>query len=126
MSNLLRDLASSFETQIVYSRMKDGFPVEFFENKKDFTALQTSYMYWLEVYHGLYTSLSSDNYYLNVKVINNQIRCDAYLKCRAKLNKEMEDRNQPINNTNNVRHPKRKTTKMRVPGIPTVCYRPNK
>lgn len=121
MLNLIRELASSFDNQILYARMKDGVPVQFFENKKDFTSLQISFLYWLEIYHGLYSSLSTDNPYLNDAVISDEVRCDSYLKHRGKLLKELADRDKPINSN---RNPRKRKKGIPVPGIPTVCYRP--
>jgi len=119
MSDLIRKLTSSFEQQILYARLKDGVPIEFFENKKDFTELQISYLYWLEIYSGLYSSLSTDTPYLNEGVITDEIRCDAYLKHRKKLIQEYEEIRRP--RTNNLR---KKRKGMPVPGVPTVVYRP--
>lgn len=120
MGNLLRELSHSLESQILYARLKDGMPIEFFENKKDFTTLQISYMFWLELYHGLYTSLSMNPYYLNQDVINNEIRCDAYLKHRVKLEKEIADTKNPTNN--NPKNRKNKP-KVLIPKL-SVCYKP--
>lgn len=120
MNNLLRKLASSFESQILYARQKDGMSVEFFNNKKDFTGLQLSFMFWLEIYHGLYNSLSTDTHYLNQAVIDNETRCDAYLKHRIKLQKEIVDREKPVNQQN-----KKKKKGVRIPGL-SVCFTPKK
>lgn len=117
MSNLLRELASSIEQQILYARLKDGVDIELCKNKKDFSELQISYMYWLEVYNGLYSSLSTDTPYLNDNVITNEIRCDAYLKHRKKLIKEHEEINRPSTNS------RKKKKGVPVRGIPTVVYR---
>lgn len=119
----IRELASSFEYQMLYARMQDGLDVEFFVNKKDFTENQLTFLYWLQVYHGLYQSLSMDEPYLNDEVIKNPIRCDAYLRFRKKL--KDEKMNIENNRHNNSFRNNKKGRKVPVSGIPTVVYKGN-
>ena len=121
MNDLIRKLASSFDSQIIYARAKDGISVEFFENKKDFTGLQIMFMYWLELYNGLYGSISENSNYLNDAVIQDDTRCDAYLKYRIKLQEETE-RQKEYNNNNKVNNNKKNKKTVMIPGL-SVCMR---
>ena len=117
----IRNLASSYEFQTMYSRMKDGLPVEFFINKKDFSAYQLNLLYWLEIYSNLYKLLSEDKRFLNEEVITNTIRSDAYLKFKPQYAENNNHNNYTINN--NIKNKKKKNMRT-VPGIPAVCYKP--
>jgi hypothetical protein len=81
-SNPIRALAKSRHWQIVYSRSKELAQVGLFQNQHDFTPLQVSFLQWLEIYHGLELDLVSNKPHLSREVIDDGIRCDAYLHWR--------------------------------------------
>ena len=76
-------------------------------------------MYWLEVYNGLYSSMSDDNNFLNNEVIANDVRCDAYLKHGIKFQQKNRDRQ---NNNDNLRKPKKNKKSVMISNL-SVCRR---
>ena len=80
--NALRTLARSPYWQVVYSRSKEVFNISLFENKIDFTPLQIAFLQWLEVYHSLEIDLASKKELVSREIIDDDIRCDAYLHWR--------------------------------------------
>lgn len=62
--------------------------ISLFENQTDFTPVQVSFLQWLEVYHSLEVDLATKEPYISREVIEDDIRCDAYLTWReSKSNK---------------------------------------
>jgi hypothetical protein len=53
-----------------------------FENTTDFTPLQIAFLQWLEIYHSLEIDLASKKPHISREVIEDDIRCDAYLRWR--------------------------------------------
>ena len=80
--NSIRTLARSSYWQTVYSRSKEHASIGIFQNTEDFTPLQIHFLQWLEVYHGLEIDLSMKKEFLTREVIEDDIRCDAYLHWR--------------------------------------------
>lgn len=81
--NSLRALAKSAYWQIVYSRSKEISSIGLFTNKTDFTPLQLSFLQWLEIYNSLEMDLCMNKSHLSREVIEDDIRCDAYLYWRS-------------------------------------------
>jgi hypothetical protein len=88
--NALRTLARSNYWQIVYSRSKEMAQVSLFENQTDFTPLQCAFFQWLEIYHSLEIDLASNKPHISREVIEDDIRCDAYLRYREIISKMTE------------------------------------
>lgn len=80
--NSIRELARSHHWQIVYSRSKEIAGISLFENQTDFTPVQIAFLQWLEIYHGLEVDLAMKEPYITREVIEDDIRCDAYLQLR--------------------------------------------
>jgi len=85
LENYVRDLAKSFYWQKLYSSSKTNNGIHIFENQTNFSGIQILFLYWLEVYHLLYTELSQKEWEnLNEEVIKDNIRTDAFLYWRSK------------------------------------------
>jgi hypothetical protein len=90
--NAVRALARSHKWQVVYSRSKEMAKVNLFNNDIEFTPIQVAFLQWLEIYHGLELDLAMKEEHLSREVIENDIRCDAYLVIRNdKRNKKEKD-----------------------------------
>jgi len=95
-NNPLRTLARSNEYQTLYSRAKDlGF--ELFDNNKDLSKLQITFLNLLETYSSLYQDVSMGEEFIDDDVIKDDIRCDAYLVYRRNTRKNKKVKKQ--NNT---------------------------
>lgn len=80
--NAIRTLARSPYWQTIYSRSKEMGSVGLFENKAEFTPIQVTFLQWLEVYHTLEVDLAMKKDNVSREVIDDDIRCDAYLVWR--------------------------------------------
>ena len=86
----IRKLARSTYWQNVYRSAKEIGSIQLFENITNFSGLQSLFLFWLSVYDTLYSELSSKEYkYLDEKVLDSDIRCDAFLYWRSQI-KEAE------------------------------------
>lgn len=85
--NAIRALARSTHWQIVYSRSKELAQICLFENQTDFTPIQTNFLQWLEIYHSLEVDLATKQPHISREVIEDDIRCDAYLTWRETKSK---------------------------------------
>jgi len=98
----IRKLARSSYYQNIYNASKEISGVQLFDNKNNHSGLQSLFLYWIKVYDLLYTELSQREWkYLDEKVIEDDIRCDAFLYWRgqhrdAELNKNKQE--QKVNN----------------------------
>ena len=81
---ILRKLAKSIKFQTVYRRAKESQMVKIFSNNFDLSKIQEWFLYYLEVYNMLYQDLANKEPYISEEVINNDIRCDAYLFMKSK------------------------------------------
>lgn len=87
---IIRKLARSNYYQNIYSASKEIGTIQLFENQNNYSGLQALFLYWLRVYDLLYTELGQKEWkYLDEKVIDNDIRCDAFLYWRGQ-NREAE------------------------------------
>jgi hypothetical protein len=85
INDKIRDLARSNHWQNIYRAMKRGATVRIFKNEYNFSAPQSSMMYWLEVYYMLYEELMDSKWTnLTEAVIANDYRCDAFLYWRRR------------------------------------------
>jgi len=98
----IRKLARSPYWQNIYNASKEIGSINLFENGTNHSGLQSLFLYWVKVYDLLYTELSQKEWkYLDEKVIEDDIRCDAFLYWRgqhrdAELNKNKQE--QKVNN----------------------------
>lgn len=87
MEEILRKLAKSTYFQNLYNSSKENSGINLFQNNYNLSGLQVRFLYWLKVYDMLYTELQTyENDLLTEKVINDIMRCDAYLLLRSKKN----------------------------------------
>jgi hypothetical protein len=85
----IRLLARSPHWQNLYSHSKDlGF--QLFNNNKNLTKFQVIFLNWLSCYNSLYQDLVMEEDFISEQVIEDDIRCDAYLywKRTKKYNKK--------------------------------------
>ena len=107
-NNPLRDLAKSTQHQLLYREAKN-LGLKLFNNNTDLGKLQIIYLSYLELYKNLYEELGSGEEYLTEEVINDCVRCDAYLVYRR-----------------DKRDKKEKPKKKGNSNIPWVIHRPPK
>lgn len=100
----IRKLARSTFYQNIYKSAKEIGSMQIFENTTNFSGIQSLFLFWLGVYEVLYSELAQKEWkYLDEKVIEDDIRCDAFLYWRgqqrdAELNKHK--REQKVNDLN--------------------------
>lgn len=81
----LRQLAKSPYWQNLYQNSKLCHSVQLFKNSFNLSGLQVRFLYWLSTYHKLYEELATyEDNFLTEEVIEDDIRCDAYLVHRNK------------------------------------------
>jgi len=84
----IRTLARSIHYQNIYKTAKE-INVDFFENKTNFSGLQSLFLFWLSIYDSLYQDLARKEWkYLDEKVINSDVRCDAFLYWRSQIREQ--------------------------------------
>lgn len=81
---LLKKLARSNEWQLLYSRAKELGTLRLFKNDMDFTKVQLWMLYFLEMYSSLYLDLAMKENYISEEVIEDDLRCEAYLLYKKK------------------------------------------
>jgi len=97
-NNPLRTLARSTEYQTLYSRAKD-LGLELFDNKKNLSKIQITFLNLLETYSSLYQDIAMGEKYINEEVVEDDTRCDAYLVYKRKTRKDKKLSNKKENNT---------------------------
>jgi hypothetical protein len=75
----LKKLARSGRFQMIYSRSKEINNIHLFRNCIEFTPVQIMFLSYLEVYHQLYQDLYLKELYISEEVIEDDLRCEAYL-----------------------------------------------
>jgi hypothetical protein len=86
----IRKFARSVYWQNIYRSAKEIGSIQLFENQNNFSGLQSLFLFWLSVYETLYSELGQKEWkYLDEQVIENDIRCDAFLYWRRQT-KEAE------------------------------------
>ncbi len=110
---LLRNLAKSDKHQILYHRAKEIGTLKLFNNDSDLSRIQIEFLYYLELYSSLYKDLGSHEPYISEDVINDLIRCEAYLFWKStqkykeekeKSNMNKKNRGRKIDKNSNVPH----------------------
>ena len=97
---IIRKLARSIFYQNLYKAAKE-LNINLFENTTNLSGVQNHFLFWLSVYESLYAELNSKEWkYLDEKVINDDLRCDAFLYWRGQFREAEIDnhkREQKIN-----------------------------
>ncbi len=106
----VRQLAKSNKYQLLYNRAKE-LSLKLFNNNTDLTKVQIWFIYWLGIYKSLYLDLAQKEKFISDEVINDDIRTEAYLLWRDKIN------------TNVGKTAKKKTKINTSSDIPTVIFR---
>jgi hypothetical protein len=89
----IRRLARSSHYQSLYRSAKDIGTLQLFENQSNFSGLQSLFLFWLSVYESLFTDLAQKEWrYLDEDVINNDVRCDAFIYWRSKAREDELDK----------------------------------
>jgi hypothetical protein len=99
----IRKLARSSYWQRLYRNSKELNGIKLFYNETDLSGLQIIFIYWLEAYHMLYEELMQKEWEnLDTEVIENDIRCDAFLYYRSKeLEKRISNSQREIKKSRN-------------------------
>jgi hypothetical protein len=85
----IRILARSTFYQNLYKTAKEIGSIRLFENTTNLSGLQNLFLFWLSVYESLYTDLAQKEWkYLDEKVIESDIRCDAFLYWRSQVREQ--------------------------------------
>lgn len=88
---VLKQLAKSVKYQTLYARSKEMANIRLFLNQLDFTAIQTLFLDWLEIYHSLYMDVVMEKDNIDYDIIDDDIRTEAYLLWRHRTkNKKQE------------------------------------
>jgi len=93
----LQNLAKSNPWQILYHRAKE-INIRLFNNETDFSNVQITFLYYLELFSMLYQDLHMEEEYLSEQVIDDPLRCEAYLLYRRinKKTKKNKSNKKPI------------------------------
>ena len=81
----VRKLARSDKWQHLYRKSKEIGGVRLFRNEYDFTDLQLAFLRWLEIYYILEKDILEGRKFIDMEIINDDIRTDAYLHIRKDL-----------------------------------------
>ena len=84
---LLKKLARSNKWQVLYNRAKELGTLRLFSNDNDLTKVQIWMLYFLEMYSSLYTDLAMNEDFISEDVIDDDLRCEAYLLYRKEKSK---------------------------------------
>jgi len=92
---ILRKLARSYQWQSLYVRCKEIGSLNLFHNSDDLSEIQRRFLMWLEIYNSLYMDLRMEEDYISEEVIEDDIRCEAYLlyKSREKKSDKKKGKN---------------------------------
>jgi hypothetical protein len=85
IESIVRNLAKSNYYQNLYNSSKETNCIQLFNNMNNYSGIQSLFLYWLRIYSMLYDDLmSKESIFLTENVINDEIRCDAYLFYKRK------------------------------------------
>lgn len=90
---LLKKIARSNRWQVLYSQAKELGTLRLFENDIDLTKIQIWMLHFLGMYSSLYTDLAMNEDYIDEGVIEDDLRCEAYLLYRKEKNKNENKKN---------------------------------
>ena len=89
---ILKKIARSNEYQLLYNRAKEIGTLRLFKNDSDLSRIQILYLYFLEMYSILYQDLNAQVEFLDETVIEDDLRCEAYLLYRKTKRNEKSDK----------------------------------
>ena len=102
----LRKMARSNYWQRIYRSSKKLNNISLFENSNNFSGIQALFLYWLEVYDALYSDICTKEYdILDEEIINDDIRCDAFIYWRKK---QIDKENVKNKNESKTHKPRKK------------------
>jgi hypothetical protein len=85
----IRKLARSIYWQNIYKSAKEIGTIQLFENKTNFSGLQSLFLFWLNIYDSLYQDLAQKEWkYLDEYIIDSDTRCDAFLYWRSQIREQ--------------------------------------
>lgn len=88
--NSLRKMARSSYWQRIYRASKNIGSISLFENTCNLSGIQNLFLHWLETYDILYSELYSKEWdILTEDMIEDDIRCDAFLYWRHRQQQKM-------------------------------------
>lgn len=92
IDSMIRKIARSTYWQNLYLSAKEINNINLFDNVSNFSGLQLLFLYWVQLYSVLYDEINQKKWkYLDQKVIDNDIRCDAFLYWRKnQIDSEIE------------------------------------
>lgn len=100
----IRKLARSIYWQNIYRSAKEIGSIQLFENQTNFSGLQSLFLFWLSIYETLYSELGHKEYkYLDEKVVENDIRCDAFLYWRSQTKEAELDKSKREQKASNLK-----------------------
>jgi hypothetical protein len=91
----LQVLARNNNSQLLYRNAKELGTLRLFNNDTDLSQIQITYLYYLSLYEMLYTDLQMQEEYLSEEVINDELRCEAYLLFK-KVNRKKKTNSQHL------------------------------
>lgn len=97
--NALQRLARSNTAQTLYRHSKEIGSLRLFNNDTDLSHIQVLYLYYLSLYESLYTDLQMQEEYISEQVIEDDLRCEAYL-----LFKRVNRKNKKLNNKKSIKN----------------------
>ena len=80
---IIKKLARSRRYQSLYARAKEINNICLFKNNIDFTPIQVTFLSYLEMYNQLYQDLYMKEPLISEEVIEDDLRCEAYLLWKA-------------------------------------------
>lgn len=113
---IIRKLARSSQYQFLYSRSKEMGSIKLFKNEADYLPIQIIFLHWLETYNNLNMDIATGENFINKEIIEDDIRCDAYITFKKKKRKEEKN-----SKRTKIKNPARQT--MRPLGIPSVIFK---
>jgi hypothetical protein len=103
IENIIRKLARSTYYQNLLHASKEIGQISIFDNKINLSGLQVYFLHWLQIYESIYQDLSEKEWkYLDEKVIENDIRCDAFLYWRGIMRENNLLKNKQEQKTSNL------------------------
>lgn len=91
--NALRKLTRSLRWQTLYARAKEIGSLKLFNNATDLSKIQILVLQWSEISRSLYEDLAMDKKYISEKVIEDDLRTEAYLLWRRNNKDKKIDNN---------------------------------
>ena len=85
---ILRKLARSYSYQTQYNYAKELGNYNFFKNNGDLSAVQILFLNLLSTYNSLYMDLALKKDHISEEIINDDLRCEAYLLLKKQMDKK--------------------------------------